>query len=168
MLAEAKSELMKQECKVDSLNTCIRELQRQTHSQRLALDGAHCGYEESRREQVRLQEELAVREKAPRDTRIRGIHEMEELRSSRIGELKNSLHKKLRESHDTIQELTSQIQELKERVNCMNDSGELQEVESNHSGRLSYVSSQPAVIPGSRSMLSRDKRLPLDTWNTSG
>ena len=24
------------------------------------------------------------------------------------------------------------------------------------------------MIPSSRSMLSRDKRLPLDTWNTSG
>ena len=33
---------------------------------------------------------------------------------------------------------------------------------------VSYVSSQPAMIPSSRSMLSRDKRLPLDTWNTSG
>ena len=33
---------------------------------------------------------------------------------------------------------------------------------------LSYVSSPLAVIPSSRSMLSRDKRLPLDTWNTSG
>ena len=48
----------------------------------------------------------------------------------------------------------------------MNDSGEFQEVESNHSGRLSYVSSQLAKIPSSLSMLSRDKRLPLDTWNT--
>ena len=45
---------------------------------------------------------------------------------------------------------------------------EFQEVESNHSGRLSYVPSQPAAIPSSRSMLSREKRLPLDTWNTSG
>ena len=43
----------------------------------------------------------------------------------------------------------------------MNDSEELQEVESNHS-------SQPAAIPSFRSMLSRDKRLPLDTWNVSG
>ena len=33
---------------------------------------------------------------------------------------------------------------------------------------MSHVSSQPAVIPSSRSMPSRDKRLPLDTWNTSG
>ena len=51
-LAEARSELMKQECKVDSLNTCIREHQRQSNSQRLELEDAHFGYEESRREQV--------------------------------------------------------------------------------------------------------------------
>ena len=56
---------------------------------------------------------------------------------------------------------------MQEQVNFMNDSGEFQEVESNYSGRLSYVSSQLAMIPSSRSMLSRDKRLPLDTWNTS-
>ena len=57
---------------------------------------------------------------------------------------------------------------MQEQMNLMNDSGECQEVESNHSGRLSYVPSQPAVIPSSRSMLKRDERLPLDTWNTSG
>ena len=47
MLAEARSELMKQEYKVESLNICIRQFQRETHSQRLELDDAHCGYEES-------------------------------------------------------------------------------------------------------------------------
>ena len=41
-------------------------------------------------------------------------------------------------------------------------------VESNFCGRLSRVSSQPAKIPSSRTMLSRDKRLPLDTGNQSG
>ena len=40
-------------------------------------------------------------------------------------------------------------------------------MEWNHSGRLSYVSSQLAMIPSSRSMLSRDKRLPFHTWNIS-
>ena len=50
-------------------------------------------------------------------------------------------------------------------MNSMNDSAEFHEVESNHSGRLSYVSSQPAMITRSRSIPSRDKRLP---WNTSG
>ena len=90
LLAEAKSELIKQECKVDSFNTRMRELQRRTHSQRLELDDAQFGHEESRREQVRLQEELALRERALRDTRIRGIHEMEELRNCK---LTNSLYK---------------------------------------------------------------------------
>ena len=47
----------------------------------------------------------------------------------------------------------------------MYDSGEIQDVGSNYSGRLSFVSGQFAMVPSSRSMLSRDKRLPLDTWN---
>ena len=75
---------------------------------------------------------------------------------------------KLRENHETIQKLTSQLQEMQEQMNSMNDSGNIQEVESNSSGRMSYVSSQPAMITSSRSMLSRDKRLPLDTWSSSG
>ena len=50
----------------------------------------------------------------------------------------------------------------------MNDSGEFQEVESNYSGRLSHVSSQPVMIPSSRSMPSRDKRQHFDAWNQSG
>ena len=53
-------------------------------------------------------------------------------------------------------------------MNFIKVPGEFQEVESNLSARLSYVPSQPPAIPSSRSMLSRDKRLPLDTWNTSG
>ena len=48
----------------------------------------------------------------------------------------------------------------------MNNSGEFHDIESNYSGRLSHVSSQPAVIPSSRALPSRDKRLPLDTWNS--
>ena len=75
---------------------------------------------------------------------------------------------KLRENHETIQKLTSQLQDMQDQMNSVNDSGEFPEVESNYSGRLSYVPSQPAMIPSSRSMLSRDKRLPLDTWNTFG
>ena len=47
----------------------------------------------------------------------------------------------------------------------MNDSGQFQEVESNHRGRLSHVPSQPEVTPSSSSMLSRDKRLPPNTWD---
>ena len=78
------------------------------------------------------------------------------------------MQKKKRENHETIQQLTSQLQQMQEQMNSMHDSGDVQEVESNYSGILSYVSSQPAIIPSSRSMLSRDKRLPLNTWDSSG
>ena len=84
LLAEARSELMKQHYKVESLNNCISELQQQTYAQRLELEDARGGCVESRREQVRLQEELVMKEKALRDTQLRSMHEMGEEESSRI------------------------------------------------------------------------------------
>ena len=51
---------MKQEQKVESLNWCVSELRKQTYAQRKDLESAHHGYVESRREQVRPQEELAI------------------------------------------------------------------------------------------------------------
>ena len=47
-------------------------------------------------------------------------------------------------------------------------SGQFHNAESNHSGTSSHVSSQPVRIPSSRALLSRDKRLSLDTWVQSG
>ena len=38
--AEAKSEVLKQECRADFLDCCIRELQRQIHSNRLKIEHA--------------------------------------------------------------------------------------------------------------------------------
>ena len=96
------------------------------------------------------------------------VHEMGEMKRAQGLRVDEVSVQKLKENHETIQRLTSQLQEKQEHMNSMNESGEFQEVESNHSGRLSYVSSQLAMIPSSRSVLSRDKRLPLDTWNTSG
>ena len=155
---------MKQDHQVGSLNNCFSELQQQAYAQRLELQDALHGYIESRREQVRLQEELSLKEKVLRDTQIRSMREVGEMKrgqEQRVDEV--SVQKKI-ENHETTQKL-SQLQEMQDQMNSMNDSGEFQEVESNYSGRLSYVSSQPAMIPSSRSMLSRDKRLPLHTWN---
>ena len=86
-----------------------------------------------------------MKEKALRDTQIPSTHEMDEVSVQ-----------KLRENHETRQKLTSQLQEMQDQMNSMIYSGEFQEVESNYSERLSYVSSQPAMIPSSCSMLSRD------------
>ena len=53
---------------------------------------------------------------------------------------------KLRESHETMQRLTSQMQDMQGQMNSMNGSGEFQEVESNHSGRLSHVPQRFQVV----------------------
>ena len=79
-----------------------------------------------------------------------------------------SVQKITRKNHETIQKRTSQLQEMQEQMSSISDSGEFQEAESNYSGTLSYVSRQLAMIPSSRSMLSRDNRLLHDTWNISG
>ena len=67
---QARSELMKQEHKVESDNNCMSELQQQAYAQRLELEDAHHGYVESRRGQFRLQEKKGLR-----DTQIRSMHE---------------------------------------------------------------------------------------------
>ena len=168
LLRQVRSELMRQEHQVGSLNSCMDELQQQAYTQRLEVQDAQHGYIESRREKARPQEELSMKEKALRDTQITRMHEMGEMKRAqelRVDEI--SLHK-FKENYDTIQKLTSQLQEMQDQMNSVNDSGEFQEVESNYSWMLSDVSSQPEVIPSSRSMLSCDKRFPLETWNPSG
>ena len=75
---------------------------------------------------------------------------------------------KFRENHETIKQITTQLQHMQEQMIFLNGSVEFQDIESNYSGRLSHVSSQPEMILSCRSSLSRDERLPLDTWNQSG
>ena len=100
--------------------------------------------------------------------KIRNIHELSDMKRPQDLRVDELSVQTLRESH-TIQRLTSQLQSMQEQMSSMNDSrGKFQEVESNHSGRLSHVPSQPEVIPSSSSMLSRDKNLPFDTWNAPG
>ena len=126
---------------MESLNSCIDELQQQAYAQRLELQDAHHGCIDSRREQFRLQEELSMKEKQLRDTPIRNIHEMEEVKRAQELRVDEFSVQKSRESHEIIQRLTSQLQEMQEQMNSMNDPGEFQEEESNHSGRLSHVPS---------------------------
>ena len=75
------------------------------YAQRVDLESAHHGCVEFRREQVRLQEELVMKEKALPETRIR---KYARATSRRI------FCTKLREGHETIQRLTSQVPELQD------------------------------------------------------
>ena len=109
-----------------------------------------------------------MKENVLRDTQTRGMHEMGKMKRAQGLRVDGASVQKSRENHETIQKLISQLQEMQEQTSSMNHSGKFQEVESYFGGRLSHVSSQLATIPSSLSMLRRDKRLPFDTWNTSG
>ena len=80
------------------------------YAHRLELQDAQHGYIESRREQVRPQEELSMKVKVLRDAQIRRMHEMGVMRRAqelRVGEISVN---KLRGNHETIQKLNSQLQ----------------------------------------------------------
>ena len=78
LLGQARCELMRQEHQVESPDNSISELQQQTCYQMLELHDAQHGYIESRREQLRLQEELSLKDKVLRDAQTRSMHEMGE------------------------------------------------------------------------------------------
>ena len=118
-----------QECRADFAEWTERPIQ----SNRMEIDHTNLGYEQSRREQVRLHEEFAQRERALREIHVRNIHEVEELKKVQEMRIDECSKQALRESQTTKKELTSQIH----RVNSMNDSREFQAVESIWSGGLS-------------------------------
>ena len=101
---------MKQEHHVESLNDCISELQQHAYAHRLELQDAQHGFIESRREQVWPQEELSLKEKVLRDTQIRSMHEMGDMKRAQELRVDEVSVQKLRENHETIQKLTSQLQ----------------------------------------------------------
>ena len=130
MLNQARCDLSKQELHVESPTECIGELQRQTEEQRLALQDAQYGFVESRREQVRLQEELSMKEEVLQNTEVSNMHKMRKIERAQEFRVDEVSVQKSTENHETIQQLTS----------------------------------QHAMIPSSRSVLSHEKRLPLDSW----
>ena len=125
------------------------------------MDHTITGCEQSRRDQLQLQEELSKQNRDLRETRIKRFHEMEDLK--RVQELR----RRLIENQDTINELTARIQELQNEVSCLNDSRDFKDAESVRSGP-SHVPSHPGLLPPYRDpggLLSRNNQ-PPDIWNT--
>ena len=88
----------------------------------MEIDHTITGCEQSRRDQLPLQEELSEQNRALRETRIRNMRDMEELQKSRVLKVEELSRRKLTEDQNTIMELRAKIQELQNEVNCMNDS----------------------------------------------
>ena len=124
-----------QECRADFLDSSVGDLRRQLDSNRLEIYCTNQGNEESRKKQARLHEESAQRGRVLRETQITSINEVGELKRAQEMRMDNFSRDELRESHATIQELTSQVQELQERMYYMNGSEEFQDIESICSGK---------------------------------
>ena len=90
----------------------------------MEIDHTLTGCEQSRRDQLLLQEELSEQNRDLRETRIKSLHEIEEWK--RVQELRvdEFSRRRLIENQDTVIELTARIQELQNEVNCLNDSGD--------------------------------------------
>ena len=71
----------------------------------METDHTNLGYETSRRKLARLHEELAKRERALRETQIRSIHEVEELKRGQEMQIDEFSRRELTESQATLQEL---------------------------------------------------------------
>ena len=86
ILAEVRSEIQKHELQAESDKRSIQELTGIIDSQQMEIDHTVTGCEQSRRDQLLLQEELSEQNRALRETRIKSLHEMEELK--RVQELR--------------------------------------------------------------------------------
>ena len=126
--------------------------------------------------QILLQEELWRQQKDFREVHHQNLTEMEELRKFQSSTFDTHARRKLIEDQNTIMELSGRLQELKNEVNCMNDSKDFQDAESVRSGN-SHVTSQPTLVPKHHipegllrpSFVSpRRKDGPSSIWDTFG
>ena len=111
ILAEVRSEIQKHELQAESDKQSIQELAGIVDSQRMEIDHTFTGCEESRRDQLLLQEEQSEQHLDLRETRIKSRHEMEELSSVQESRVDEFSRRRLIENQDTTDELTARIQE---------------------------------------------------------
>ena len=92
---------------------------------------AHQGYEQHRRDQQLLHEQLLKQNRDLREAQMKSLNEMEELKRFQCSTFDTIVSRKLVEDQDIILELTGKMQELQNEVNCMNDSRDFQDADQN-------------------------------------
>ena len=132
--AEVRSEIQKHELQAQSDRRSIQELTGISDSQRMEFDHTITGCEQSRRDHLRLQEEISEQNRDLREACIKSLHEMEELKRVQKLRVDEFSRRRLIENQDTVNELTARIQELQNEANCTNDSRFNKDAESVRSG----------------------------------
>ena len=119
ILDDFRAEIQKHEFQADSGRRSIQELNGIIESQRREIDHALAGDEQLRRDQLLLHEQLSEQNRDLRDTHMKSLNEMEELKRFQGSTFDEFSRRRLIEDRDTILELTVTIQELQNEVNCM-------------------------------------------------
>ena len=117
ILAEVRSEIQKHEVQADSDRRSIQELNGIIDSQRREMGHTMASDEQSRRDQLLSQEEISEQNRDLRETRIKSLHETEELKIVQESRVDEPSRIRSIENQDTINELTARIQELQNEVN---------------------------------------------------
>ena len=122
ILSEVRAEIQKQEFQADSDRRSIQELNGIFESQRREIDYTLAGKEQLRRDQPLLHEQLSEQNRDLREAHMKSLHVMEELKRVQGSRFDEFSRRRLIEDRDTINELTARIQELRNEINCLNDS----------------------------------------------
>ena len=80
----------------------------------------------------------------------------------------DELSRQERDGQSTVNQLIGQVQELRDKLNSLNDATEFYDPETASSSGLSHVPSQPVIGPTLGRMLSRRSCLQPDTRNAYG
>ena len=162
ILAECQAEIRKHEFQADYDRRSVQKLNEMIESQRGEIYRTHQGDERLRRDQQLLHEQVLAQNRDFREVHEKSLNEMEDLKRLQGSTFDTIARIKLVEDRDTILELTGKIQELQNKINCMNDSRDFQDAESVRSGQP-HVASQPVFFPphpDPGGMLSRSLGMP--------
>ena len=164
ILSEARSEILLQDSRVEQADSSVQILKR--HLSSLDTELFTKIRSMSWFDKNMIQSKLQCWERVHQEARDLYSQEMDELKKTQEWQANEfSRQESLREN-----EPTAQIQELQDRANCMNDSGDFQDAESICSSRLSHVPSEPVIVPSLSGMSSRDycRRPVFDTRDLHG
>ena len=104
------------------------------------------GFAEARQAQDRLHQEVSDCERAAREDRIRGFHVMDAFKRAHEMHVDEFSIAKLDQNQNVINDLMNKVQELQYDINCMHDSKDFKDAGSMHSGPLSHVPSESALL----------------------
>ena len=175
ILADCQAEIRRHELQANYDRRSIQKLNEAIESQQEELHRAQA--EERRRQDHQLLHEQLMKQNW--DLRVaheKSLKEMKELKRFQSSTFDTIARRRLVEDQDTVLDLTGKIQELQNKINCMNDSRDFHDAESVRSGH-SHVTSQPVSFPSHPvpgGMLSRSIGMPSrregppSIWDTHG